>query len=365
MTRITHRHAAVGAVVAVAVFALGAVNAVGAPSEVPTDNACANPVLAHDLSGWGPFDGAVVSRDTVGDHPVANLHGSGTARVAAGWYGASGNYLGQSEGPAVPLPASTATGESWTRTACGYRLGGGTSTTTPPTDSRASDRYHWGAANPEESDEFNAGSVDLAKWGLFGASEGQSTGCSPGFNGHGQRCASQTTEGGGLLSVVGTADGVTGGLYSNHNGFKYGRVEVRERAIPLADNGGAAYHAVPLLFPVTADYPQAEIDFAERDVADPGVDLFVHHHGTQEHCAATVDSTRFHNYAVDWEPDSVTWYVDAEQVCRVEASIDYFDKSNGGAQLDMFPDTGTLMRPAREDVDWIHMYPSPSTVYGP
>jgi hypothetical protein len=319
---------------------------------------------------------------------------SGTARMAVDWYDGANHYLGQSEGPAiavsarwthvtatftVPATARTAhvlqfgdfggTRTRFLSTACDYRLGDVTTPPTtppsePPTGDRAADRYHWGEPNPAESDEYDDDHVDLEKWGLFGASEGESTGCSDGYNGHGRRCAGQTTEGGGYLSVTGTADGVTGGLYSNHYGFKYGRVEVRERALPLADNGGAAYHAVPLLFPVTADYTQAEIDFAERDVADPAVELFVHHDGTQDHCSFTIDSTRFHNYAIDWQPGSVTWYVDAVEVCRVNASIDHFDKSNGGAQMDMFPDTGTLMRPAREDVDWIHMYPNAATVYG-
>jgi hypothetical protein len=29
----------------------------------------------------------------------------------------------------------------------------------------------------------------------------------------------------------------------------------------------------------------------------------------------------------------------------------------------MFPTTGTLMRPARQDVDWIRMYPNAYTQY--
>jgi hypothetical protein len=229
---------------------------------------------------------------------------------------------------------------------------------------QAADLYGWGSPVPSQSDEYNGTSVDLTKWGLFGAEAGALTGCSEGFNGHGQRCGQQTTEGGGYLSVTGTADGKTGGIWALTQAFRYGRVEVRERAVPLGHNGGKAYHAVPLMWPDNdANWQNAEIDFAELDVADSSLGLFVHHDDTVSNCTATVDSTQFHNYAIDWEPGSITWFVDGVRKCTVKASIDSYSRTNGGAQLDMFPNTGVLMQPAREDVDWIRMYASPSTQY--
>jgi hypothetical protein len=416
-----------GALSAVAVLVLGlAPAAQSAPSA--GGNACANPLLADDLQGWGPLDDAAVTRVTAVGHPLAHwafdtkgtgfylpqldvnpgeqwtiaaddqlVARSGTARMAMDFYDASGGYLGQQNGAEVAMPA----GGAWTHvaagftvpahattahplqfadtsgtdvraTACDYEQGSvattppttPTSTTPPNSSDKASDRYGWGPVNPAESDEYDESSLDTAKWGKFGTTPSDPEGCSPGFDGHGQRCGSQTVVGNGYLSVTGTAEGKTGGLYSNHDGFKYGRVEVRERAVPLQDNGGEAYHTVPLLFPESGDYTHAEIDFAERDVASPDVDLFVHHDGDQSHCSVTIDSTQFHNYAIDWQPGSVTWYVDGDQVCTVDAAIGQFDSSNGGAQMDMFPDSGTTMRPAREDVDWIHMFPTAATQYG-
>jgi beta-glucanase (GH16 family) len=385
-------------------------------------NACSNPVLASNLNGWGSLDGSWVTRDPVGDLAGANwafdtggrefyqpqvsvsagqtwtfsaqdrvVYGSGTARIVVEWYGSNGQYLSEQQGPPVSLPASSAnggdpwypvsltatapagaasahvlqigdfgaaTGTNFKATRCDYQLAA-----TAPSD-QAAVRYGWGAAVASQSDEYNGTSVDLTRWGLFGAEPGQTTGCSPGYNDHGQRCASQTTEAGGYLSVNGTADGRTGGLYSRMRPFRYGRVEVRERAVPLTNNGGRAYHAVPLLWPENdADWANAEIDFAERDVASPTVDLFVHHDGTQTNRSVTVDSTQFHNYAVDWQPGSVKWYVDGNLIATVNASITTFSSTNGGAQLDMFPSTGTLMRPARQDVDWIRMYPNAYTQY--
>jgi hypothetical protein len=384
-------------------------------------NACSNPVLANNLNGWGSLDGSWVTRDPVGDLAGASwafdtggrefympqvtvtpgqtwtfsafdsvVYGSGTARIVVEWYNSTGQYLSENAGPVTTLPGSTPSTGTWTpvsatvtapvnarsahvlqvgnfgsftgtnfkATRCDYQLG-----SAPPSD-QAAVRHGWGSPVPAQSDEYNGTAVDLTKWGLFGASPNQTVGCSPGYNGHGQRCASQTTVSGGYLSVVGTADGKTGGLYSRMQAFKYGRIEVRERALPTANNGGQAWHAVPLMWPEDdANWQSAEIDFAERDVASPTVSLFVHHNNGQTQCQKTVDSTQFHNYAIDWQPASVTWYVDGEQICTVNASINYFSSSNGGAQMDMFPQTGVLMRPARQDVDWIRMYATPSTVW--
>ncbi|MEV0315496.1 glycoside hydrolase family 16 protein [Nonomuraea fuscirosea] len=401
------------AAVASAVVTLGSLT-VTAPATA-TANACDNPVLATDLDDWGSLDGGWVTRVPVDDLPGADWafatggrsfympappvspgqtwtfsaqdrveHGSGTAWITVEWYNANGDYIGEQQGEAaatastwttvtatvtVPAVAASAhvlqsgdfgssTGTTFKATMCDYQL-----STAVPSD-LASARYGWGTPVPDQSDEYNGTSVDLTKWGLFGADPGETTGCTPGYNGHGRRCASQTTESGGYLSVTGTASGKTGGLYGRMRPFKYGRVEVRERAISLSNNGGRPYGAVPLLWPENdADYTHAEIDFAERQVGSPTVDLFVHHDGTQTHCPAAVNSMQFHNYAIDWQPNSVKWYIDGNLICRVEASIDYFDTTNGGAQLDMVPPTGTVMRPARQDIDWIRMYANAYTQY--
>jgi beta-glucanase (GH16 family) len=67
--------------------------------------------------------------------------------------------------------------------------------------------------------------------------------------------------------------------------------------------------------------------------------------------------------AIDWEPGSVTWYVDGAPICTVDAAISAYDSTNGGAQLDL-PDAGSV-QPARQDVDWIHVYPVAATQYDP
>ncbi|MFI5938146.1 glycoside hydrolase family 16 protein [Actinoplanes sp. NPDC051494] len=402
------------------VLVAAAASVPGGPAAAAT-NACSNPVLASNLNGWGSLDGGWVTRDPVGDLAGASwafdtgghgfympsvpvsagqtwtfgaqdrvVYGSGTARLTVEWYNSSGQYLSEQSGSATALPASTPSGGTWTpvsvtatapagatsahvlqagdfgtatgtnfkATKCDYQLGAAA-----PSDAAAV-RYGWGTPVATQSDEYNGTAVDLAKWGLMGTGPGSTTGCSAGHDGNGQRCASQTRVSGGYLQVTGTADGKTGGLYSRMRAFRYGRIEVRERALHTASNGGRSYHAVPLLWPQdTTDYRSAEIDFAERDVASPEVTLFVHHDLSQSSCDRTVDSTQFHNYAVDWSPSSVKWYVDGDLICTVNASITAWNSSNGGAQLDMFAPTGTLMRPARQEIDWIRMYPNAGTQY--
>ena len=112
---------------------------------VVTTNACANPVLASDLSNWGPLDGAAVSRDSVGDLPGASwafdtaghsfyqpqltvtpgqtwtmsardrvLGAKGSVVMSVDWYDASGAYLSTATGTAVSLPQSSLSGGTWT-----------------------------------------------------------------------------------------------------------------------------------------------------------------------------------------------------------------------------------------------------------
>ena len=377
-------------------------------------NQCDNNLLQQNINGWGSLDDSAASRDPIGDLAGAAwafrtagsqfympkvdvrpgqrwvfaarsqvLSTSGTAQIAVQWYNAAGTMVGGEYGPVVKLADTTEGSGKWAAlsnifsvpygavsghvlqagtfgapantgfrsTLCDYRL----STRTPSVD--AAVRYGWGSPVASQSDEYNGNQVNLSKWGLFGAPAGQRSGCAPGYQGNGQRCGSQTTQSGGYLHVTGTADGRTGGMYSQMPSFRYGRIEVRQRSVALADNGGETYRTVPLLWPENgADYGKAEIDFAERELDTSQVHLFAHHGDGQEHCRQAIDPAAFHTFAVDWRPGTISWYVDGALVCTVAAKITSYDSSNGGAQMDMFSKTGTLMRPARQDVDWIRMY---------
>src|SRR5690242_5032677 len=115
------------------------------PVAIAASNQCSNPILASNLDGWGPLDGAAVSRDSVGDLQGVSwafdtsghsfympqlsvsagqswtlsamdrvVYGSGTATLGVDWYGSSGQYLGETKAGAVSLPLSTASGGTWT-----------------------------------------------------------------------------------------------------------------------------------------------------------------------------------------------------------------------------------------------------------
>jgi glycosyl hydrolase family 16 len=386
-----------------------------APRPVTTGpNRCDNNLLAQNINGWGALDDAAAGRDPIGDLTGAAwafrtagsqfympkvdvvagqrwvfaarsqvLNTSGTAQIAVQWYNSADKMVGAEYGPVVKLADTTEGSGRWATltniftvpygtssahvlqagafgttsdtgfrsSLCDYRL----STVTP--SGEAAVRYGWGSPVAGQSDEYTGDQVDLSKWGLFGAPAGQRSGCAPGYNGNGRRCGSQTTQSGGYLHVSGTADGRTGGMYSQMPSFRYGRIEVRQRSVALADNGGATYRTVPLLWPENGDdYEKAEIDFAERELNTTQVHLFAHHGDGQAHCRTAIDPAGFHTFAVDWRPGTISWYVDGAMICTVAARITSYDSSNGGAQMDMFSKTGTLMRPARQDIDWIRMY---------
>jgi hypothetical protein len=120
----------------------------------------------------------------------------------------------------------------------------------------------------------------------------------------------------------------------------------------------APYHAVPLAYPYTyAGSDNGEIDYAERNVGSQTVYLFIHNAGGNAgSCSAHVDTTKWHNYAIDWRPGSITWYIDGQQTCKKYISNNIADEINAG-QMDMFPGTGTPMQHDYEQVDWVHYYP--------
>ncbi len=137
-----------------------AITSPGATARATTaTNMCSNPVLAQNLNGWGPMDGASVSRDTVGDLAGASwafdtagrqfyqpqftvspgqqwtvsardrvLNASGTSQMSVDWYSSTGSYLSSSAGPLVSLPQSTISGGSWTLVSATFTVPAGATT---------------------------------------------------------------------------------------------------------------------------------------------------------------------------------------------------------------------------------------------
>ncbi len=163
----------------------------------------------------------------------------------------------------------------------------------------AAEAFNWG--EPDLVDEFDG---DLSGWNLYDG---------PGHGGNGTRSPDAASTADGILTLDGTGDGTTAGMAWSEGSQKYGRWEVRMRA----PKGSPSYNALALLWPTEENFPVGgEVDFAE--IMDPDrskVEMFLHYgeDNSQVHGEVEVDATEWHNYAVEWTPDSITAFVDGEE----------------------------------------------------
>ncbi len=78
------------------------------------------------------------------------------------------------------------------------------------------------------------------------------------------------------------------------------------------------------MLPADGSWPP-ELDVAEVLGSDPKTLVMTSHSGggTTPHWAAVPDTSQaFHTYAVDWEPDKLTWYFDGKQVAQQATPAD-------------------------------------------
>lgn len=95
--------------------------------------------------------------------------------------------------------------------------------------------------------------------------------------------------------------------------FQYGYVEARMK-MPAGKGFWPAFWMLP---PNEGAWPPDEIDIMENLGYDPTTAYFTYHWPTdsgtqafQYHYTGPDFSTDWHTFAVDWEPSSITWYVD-------------------------------------------------------
>lgn len=172
--------------------------------------------------------------------------------------------------------------------------------TTPPGDGTAAAKFNWGT--PVIADEFNGTGGLGPIWSAYN---------SEGHSGNGLRRPSAFVQGGGVVTVTGTANGVSGGA-AMKQGQKFGKWEARMKVVP----GDPDYHPVLLLWPDAENWPVGgEVDFAEMESTSKDVDFFLHYsaQNRQTNASKEVDITQFHNYAVEWNSTSVTGFIDGVQ----------------------------------------------------
>jgi hypothetical protein len=213
--------------------------------------------------------------------------------------------------------------------------------------SQAATARGWGAV--VAGDEFSkAGAPDSTKWSVFKGS---------GHAGKGVRSPQAWSVANGVATVSGNSAGTTGGMSAKFAQQKYGKWETRMRTSARDPE----YHPVLILWPNNNTSPNcAEIDYAEGSTNTAQIKFFLHYacggSNFQTTAAKTIDTTQWHNYAVEWTPAGITGYIDG---------VKTFSDTNPAhlpsvgmhqtLQLDWFPD-GSATKPSQMQVDWVRVY---------
>lgn len=226
-------------------------------------------------------------------------------------------------------------------------------TTTPKSD-EAAKNFGW---QPADGDEFDANGINTDKWTVY-------SGVGGGIDGSAKTTwdEKQCTLRDGVLTLTGAHDtaGTTCGMAWREN-HTYGRWEVRARfPAPAA----IAYDPVFLLWPEDDEHWTSigEIDFAEE--YDPNrqyIESWMHGPGNVQagYWRKYVDLTQWHNFAVDWQPDRITCYVDGVAWLALTDKKNVPDKPmHLVLQQNFVPRTAADVPPIRStvDIDWVHIY---------
>ncbi|GAA3832739.1 hypothetical protein GCM10022380_58990 [Amycolatopsis tucumanensis] len=174
-----------------------------------------------------------------------------------------------------------------------------TAVITPERSDEAAVNYGWRLT---AQDDFDGRRVNTANWEIYQGHNPVS-----GENLSADQCVVR----GGTLTLVGDGDdtAATCGI-AWHDDQTYGRWEVRARFPAPADPD---FNPVLLLWPESDTNTDGEIDFAEiYDPARQYVESWLHGPGNIDagHTRKDLDITQWHNYAVEWQPDHVTCYID-------------------------------------------------------
>ncbi|MDX6323857.1 MAG: hypothetical protein QOK15_211 [Nocardioidaceae bacterium] len=229
------------------------------------------------------------------------------------------------------------------------RISIATTQLTPPTApltgvTTAATALNWGPV--VAGDEFNySGAPSSTKWSVYD---------SAGQSGHGRRSPSAWSLDGHVATVTGDSNGTTGGMSAKFAHRKYGRWEVRMRT----NARDPEYHPVLMLWPDSTASTCPEIDFAEGSTDTRLISFYEHYGcgGVQTWGRHTIDTTQWHNYAVEWTPTAVTGYVDGVQWFRdANPAHEPPGSMHQTIQLDWFPD-GTTTTKSWMQLDWVRVY---------
>ncbi|WP_427007398.1 family 16 glycosylhydrolase [Pseudarthrobacter sp. H2] len=213
---------------------------------------------------------------------------------------------------------------------------------------QAATTFGWGPVLA--GDEFsNTGAPDATKWSVFKGA---------GHAGKGVRSPAAWSVANGSATVKGDTAGTTGGMSAKFAQQKYGRWETRMKTSARDPK----YHPVVILWPNNnASANCAEIDYAEGSQDTTMMKFFLHYScgggsNFQTTAANPVDSTQWHNYAVEWTPAGITGFVDGKKTFTdTNPAHQPSVGMHQTLQLDWFPD-GSATKASQMQVDWVRVY---------
>ncbi|WP_158579899.1 glycoside hydrolase family 16 protein [Geodermatophilus marinus] len=226
-----------------------------------------------------------------------------------------------------------------------------TASSTPAEPTTAAERFGW---HPRGGDEFDAGGLDLSKWRLYGGA---------GSSGIGIRAPEAVSVRNGNLVITGWREYAGGVAWHAQPATTYGRWEFRARV-----EEGTGYAPAILLWPDSDNWPvDGEIDVMEVVAGDRQENHTTVHYGADhQRIDQTVpgDFTDWHTYAVDWQWDRITVYIDGEEVFRTtEPAAIPHGPMHLAVQLDVGPQGTWIPAPDATTpetvslyVDWVRMY---------
>lgn len=198
-------------------------------------------------------------------------------------------------------------------------------------------------------DEFsNTGAPDPAKWSVYNGA---------GQSGKGVRSPQAWNVANGVATVSGDSAGTTGGMSAKFAQQKYGRWETRMKT----NARDPQYHPVLILWPnKNASANCAEVDYGEGSTDTAKMKFFLHYAcggaDFQTTAAQPVDTTQWHDYAVEWTPAGITGYIDG---VKTFTDTNPAHQPSVGMhqtlQLDWFPNGGATA-PSQMQVDWVRVY---------